>query len=615
MALAATLARTAHAQNAPSEKERGLIAVLRSDAPSADKAMTCKQLAVHGSSAAVPDLAKLLADERLASWSRIALEAIPGSAADEALRKATSSLKGNLLVGTINSIGVRRDAGAVETLSGRLKDADTEVVGAAAVALGRIGNAPAAKSLRAALAAAPAPARSTVAEGCVLCAEHQLAAGNSAEAVAIYDEVRQADVPQQRRLEATRGAILARKQAGIPLLVEQLRSRDKASFQIGLSTAREFPGGEVDKALAAELEQLAPQRAALVVLAMADRPKTVVLPAVLKAAAGGAQPVRLAAIDALGRVGDATCLATLLDAALDSDAEVVQAAKDSLAVLPGEGVNKDIVARLAKAEGTRSALLVELVGKRRIDAVPALIKALSQSDRTVRTAALTSLGSTATAKELSVLIAQVVAPTYADDAPVAQVALKEACVRMPDRESCAAELAAALPRSPTPTKTVLLEILGDVGGTKALAVVGAAAKSTDPELQDVSSRLLGKWMTIDAAPVLLDLAKTGPGEKYQNRAFRGYLRIARQFTMTDSQRVEMCQQALDASRQPADQKLVLEALKLYPKPSVEMLKLAVKTAQVPELKDDAKEASLEIAKKLPKSAEVRDILSKAGLEK
>src|SRR5207248_6111247 len=135
-------------QNASPEKERELIAVLRSDAPPADKALACKNLAVYGSSEAVPELAPLLADPQLASWARIALEAIPGPAADEVLRKATDSLQGKLLVGTINSIGVRRDAVAVDHLTGRLDDRDAEVASAAAVALGRIGNAAAAKGLR-----------------------------------------------------------------------------------------------------------------------------------------------------------------------------------------------------------------------------------------------------------------------------------------------------------------------------------------------------------------------------------------------------------------------------------------------------------------------------------
>lgn len=596
------------------ERERELLAVLRSDAPAAEKAITCKHLAIYGSSEAVPELARLLADEQLASWARIALEAIPGAAAGEALRKATDSLQGKLLVGTINSIGVRRDAGAADSLIGRLKDQDVEVASAAAVALGRIGNPAAAKALRDALADSPVKVRSAVAEGCVLCAERSLADGNAAEAAAIYDEVRKADVPRQRVLEATRGAILARKDQGIPLLLEQLRSPDKALLQIALSTAREFPGREVDQALAAELARATPERAALVVEAMADRKETVVLPAVLNAASRGPKPVRMAAIGALARVGDASCLAPLLQIAIESDAEIVQKAKASLADLPGEGVDNDIVARLSKSEKKTYVVLLELVGERRIDAVAPLLKALDDSDKSIRSAALTSLGATVPPKNLSALIAQVVAPKHAEDAPVAQKALKTAAVRMPDREICATELAAAMDRAAVPVKGVLLEILGAVGGTKALQTVGASAKSADPLLQDTSSRLLGEWMTIDAAPVLLDLAKTAPGEKYQVRALRGYIRIVRQFVMPEDQRIQMSRNAWEASRQPAEQKLMLEVFKRYP--SLDMLKFAINAIQVPALKEDATQAALAIAPKVTgKADEVRELLSKSVLEK
>ena len=283
---AVTIALTSDgACQSPSPKnEKELIAILRSNAPKAEKALACKNLSVYGSSEAVADLAKLLGDAQLASWSRIALEVIPGEAADEALRKATESLEGRLLVGTINSIGVRRDAGAVELLSGRLEDKDADVASAAAVALGRIGNAAAAKSLQPKLAGGLISVRSAVAEGCVLCAERFLIEGNATDATQLYDEVRKAEVPEQRIVEATRGAILARGQEGIPLLVEQLRSSNKKLFQMALSTAREFPGGDVDQALAAELDSAPPERASLVILAMADRQETVKLAAILKAA-------------------------------------------------------------------------------------------------------------------------------------------------------------------------------------------------------------------------------------------------------------------------------------------------------------------------------------------
>ncbi|RLT04420.1 MAG: PBS lyase [Planctomycetota bacterium] len=613
----AAMIPTVHAYDGPEvspEKEQELLLVLRSDGPSADKAIACKNLAIFGSSAAVADLAKLLPNAELSSWARIALEAIPGAEADAALRSAVDSLEGKLLVGTINSIGVRRDANAVDALAPRLQHADAEVASATAVALGSIGNTAAADLLRKSLAAAPANVRSAIAEGCVLCAERLMAEGKSAEAVAIYDEVRTAQVPMQRNVEATRGAILARGQAGIPLLLEQFQSPEKQLFQLALTTAREFPGSEIDQALVEELERATPERAALIVQAMADRPETVVLAAVLKAAEQGPQVVRLSAVAALGRVGDSSCLDSLLKIALDPDVDLSQTAKMTLAEVPGEKIDTQILVLLASAKGKSYPLLLQLVGQRRIDAVPELLKAIDHSDKDVRSAALIALGETVRLQKLPVLISQVVSPKHPEDAPIALQALKAASIRMPDREACAGELATAIERTKVvPTKISLLQILGAMGGTKALAAIGAAAKSSDAQLQDSSSRLLGEWMTEDAAPVLLDLAKI-PTNPYNIRALRGYIRIARQFVLPEEQRAEMCQKAFDAASQTAEKKLVLDVLKRYPNPDT--LKQAIKAMQIPELKDDATQATLVIAQKLGgKGVDVKSMLATAGLDK
>ncbi len=596
------------------EKEQELLAVLKSDAAPADKAITCKQLAIYGSGASAPELAKLLPVPELSSWARIALEAIPGPEADEALRTATGTLQGRLLVGTINSIGVRRDAAAVDTLAGKLKDADFDVAAAAAVALGRIGNDGASAALLAALADSAPEVRSYVAEGCVLCAERLHSEGKSADAIAIYDAVRAADVHPQRIIEATRGAILARGEEGIPLLVEQLHSTDRALFRLALGTAREFPGSEIDKVLVTEMAKSQDDRAALIVQAMADRKDTVVLAAVLKAAEQGAQVVRLSAVDALARVGDVSCLNSLLKIAVDKDAELAAAAKDTLAELPGDNVNAQIVALLSKAEGATYPLLIELVGKRRIEAVPQLLKALDSNSSVVRTAALVALGETVSLQQLSVLIDQVVTPKKAEDAETAQKALKAASIRMADREACAKELSTAVDRvKAVPVKVTLLEILGTMGGTTALQTVGKAARSSDAQLQDASSRLLGEWMTEDAAPVLLDLAKL-PSNPYQVRALRGYIRIARQFVLPDAQRTEMCQKAYDAAQQTEEKKRVVEVLKRYP--TVDNLKMAIKLMKVPELKDDATGAMLLIAQKLGgKGVDVKELIATAGIGK
>ncbi len=347
---------------------------------------------------------------------------------------------------------------------------------------------------------------------------------------------------------------------------------------------------------------------------MADRPQTVDLPAVLQAAGQGPKQVRMSAITALGRVGDTSCLSKLLEFAADDDADLSQAARASLAELPGNQIDSQIVALIPNAEGKSYPLLIELVGQRRIEATDVLLKALDNSNQMVRSAALTALGETVALKDLSVLIAPVIAPKYPEDAQVAQQALQAASIRIPDREACATELALALDRAPALTKNTLLEILGEVGGTKALQTIGAAAKSDDPQLQDTGSRLLGKWNSVEAAPVLLDLAKTAPAEKYRIRALRGYLGLARKFDMPEPRRVEMCQQAFNTSVRPAEQKLVLDVLQLHP--SAEAIQLAIKAMQIPELKDEAAQATLVIAQQLGATdLNIEELFAEASFER
>ncbi len=610
-ALVLSTAATAAAQEnskpaRPTEPE--LIQLLRSDAPAATKAPACKLLAIYGSEAAAPELAKLLNDEQLASWSRIALEAIPGSAADESLRGAIPSLKGKLLVGVINSIGVRQDSAAVEALTGRLQDQDVEVASAAAVALGHIGNTAAVKTLQQSLADGRAAVRAAVAEGCVLCAERLLAAGTRDEAVAVYDQVRKAEVPQQNVLEATRGAILARQSGGIPLLVEQLKSPDKAFFQIGLSTARELPGAEVSPALSAEIVGASPERAALLLHVLADRGDKSVLPAVLQAAVSGPKEVRIAALGVLPRIGDGTIIEPLLQIAAGKDAELADAAKSAVAGLAGGKIDADLKSRLALAQDAASPVLIEIVGLRRIESTPELIKLSGHSNAAVRRAALTALGASIGLKDLPVLISEVTAPKHSDDAEAARQALRAACIRMPEGDACAEQLAVAMSSVPAATKGTLLEIVGAMGCAKSLEILSAAGKGSDPQLQDVATRVLGEWLNLDAAPVLLDLAKTAPEAKYQVRALRGYLRLARQFVKADGQRVEMCQQAFAAAQRTEEKKLVLEVLSRAQ--SLAALRMAVKATENPELKEDGARAAMTIAQKIGDKPGVQELIAK-----
>ncbi len=610
--LGMTLVDAQEPRDSATEEQR-LLAVLQSDAPAAQKAISCKELAIYGSSKAVPELAKLLPNPQLSSWARIALEVIPGARSNEALRTAADSMQGQLLVGVINTIGVRRDAQAVPILIRRLTDDDVEVAAAAAVALGRIADDDATKALQSALRTVPEKLMSSVAEGCILCAEVRLVGGRQKEAVEIYDQVRNAEVPMQRIIEATRGSILARGQDGVPLLVQSLRSPEKKLRQLALATVREFPGDQIDSALANQLKEVSPARAVSIIQAMADRPQTVLLPAILDAAQNGNLQVQAAAIDSLRRVGDESCLEILLSVASSDGSELQQIAKSTLAELPGDGVNAKIVAMLTASKGKEYPVLLHLVAQRRVDAVPQVVQALSHQNPVIRQAALKALGQTVSLDRISLLIDAVVQSQEAEDAEAASQALRAASVRMPDREACALQLSKAIPAATADTRTTLLEILAEVGGENALAQVSAAAMSRDSQLQDDGSRLLGKWNSVAAAPSLMQLAVSGPSSKYRVRGMRGYIGVARKFPMPEPQRVEMCRQAFEKAVRLDEQKLVLDVLKIHP--SAEGLALAIQAQRVAALKTDATVAASQIAQKLGgKAGDIASIMNAGGMK-
>ena len=328
--------------------------------------------------------------------------------------------------------------------------------------------------------------------------------------------------------------------------------------------------------------------------------------------------MRVYALRALKRIDDAASAPVLLDAAVEGNAAISQAALGVIDGLHGAAIDGLIAERLPRAEGPARLVLMELAGRRHIAAATATLwKAADDADAKVRTAALTALGGTIPFADLSHLIAKLRTTPAGDDAAAIAKALQEATQRMPDREGFAEKLVAALADAPADLKCKLLEVLGGLGGPKALAAVAAAARGHhvrmvgDETVRDTAFRLLGQWMSVDAAPVLVDLAKGAKDEKYQVRAVRGYIRLARQFVMPQADRAAMCRTALEIAQRPDDKRLVLEILVRYP--SQEMLALALEAAKAPELKDEAAMVALAIGHSSGgDSVELRKALAQAG---
>jgi hypothetical protein len=259
-------------------------------------------------------------------------------------------------------------------------------------------------------------------------------------------------------------------------------------------------------------------------------------------------------------------------------------------------VDQALVQQLAQTTGPHRAKLLYLITMRGIPAaLPQVLADLQNQDRTVRLAALPALGRIAGPEHLDLLIKALLGATDPEETESAKNALIDACSRMTDREGTADKLVQALQAAPSDKKVLLLEVVASVGGKKALAAVAEAARSQDDTLQDAGTRLLGEWMTADAAPILQELATTGPA-KYRIRAVRAYLRIVRQLDLPMPERMTLCREAVRLCQRPEEKKLLLEILRRYP--TREGLRIATGYLADPAVQEEAASSAIAIAEKI-----------------
>jgi HEAT repeat protein len=407
------------------------IAVIQSNESVEKKSEACRELAHLGTKKAVPALAALLGDEKLSHMARYALEPIADPSVDAALREALGTLKGRPRLGAMGSLGVRRDAKAVEALAKLLADADAETAQSAARALGKIGTADAAKALQAALANAPAANRSDLCEGLFRCSEALAAEGQPAAAQSICDHLRGLkDAPQQVRAGAVRGAILVRKKEGIPILVEALRSKDYVQTAAAVRASMELDGPEVTAALVGELAQASVDKQILLIDTLGRRGDASAGPALLALAEKGPNAVRLAAVRNVTHLGYAPALTLLAELSLAGEKELASTARECLSSFPGKDADATIAGMLAHKDAKVRALAVEMIAQRKAgQAAASLLKAAEDDEAAVRIAAIRALRDQAGLAELPALLALLVKARAAAETQATENALGALCTR------------------------------------------------------------------------------------------------------------------------------------------------------------------------------------------
>jgi len=595
---------------AATNKMDQLLGVLKSDATLEKKSSACRELGLYGSKNAVPVLAGLLGDEKLSHMARYGLEQIPDPAVDEAFRAALGKLKGNLLIGVINSIGCRHDVKAVEPLGLLLKDPDRQVVLAAAAALGRIGTVDAGKLLEGALDRAKGKDLESVSEEVLGCADALAAKKYESKATGLYEKVAKAEVPARLKASAKRGIILCNGDS--KALIELLGSDDQVMFTMGLRVAQELTDKKVTPAIIFQLGRLSTERVVQLIQVLGKRGEKSAVPELLKIAKGGEKVLRLASVRALAELGDSRAAPVLMDLLKDTDGQIVQAAAMTLAVLPAPEVNDDVVKMLEFPDNAVRIRMIDLAGQRRIKkAIPLLVKAMEDKDDAVRFAAITNFGMLSGMPEFPSLLDKLGRSTNAGEIAALEKAVSAICQTGNEQKSCVQKLSEALPKATLESKQAILRVLRVSGGPEALKTVRGAVSDSSKEVHMAAMRALSEWKTADAAPVLLELAKSSTEEVDKVLSLRGYLGMASRKDLSAKEKMTICTEAAPLIKRDDEKKMLMGAL--GGTGNTESISLIAGYLDEPNLKRDAVLTVLAIAQK--GSAKQNAAGAKSALEK
>jgi HEAT repeat protein len=332
---------------------------------------------------------------------------------------------------------------------------------------------------------------------------------------------------------------------------------------VAIAMVKDMPGAEVTKALAAELPNLSPTSQVQLLSALGDRGDAAALPAVVTAAGAEDQSVRIAALRALGQLGDDTTVTLLAEAAAGARGTEQKAARDSLYRLRGPKVDQTILDAIGTAKVGAKTELITSVGKRNINTgVETLLQTAKDPDRKVRTESFRVLKVVAAPEHLPALVQLLIEAGSSSDRSECQKTIAAVAHRIKDRNKQAQAVLTALPKvKQTQSRCALLGVLGKIGDNNALPVLVAALKDKNPEIQTAAIRSLAEWPTAEPLFDLLNVAENPQNKLHRILALRGFVRLlALESKRPAEKTLELYKNAMSLAPDVSEKRRVLSGL-------------------------------------------------------
>ncbi len=544
------------------EMAHRLAEFLATDATYAAKQFVCRQLVLIADEQEVPILEQLLTDGHLAHMALYAMMPIPSPAVNRALEEALERTSGLYRIGVITALGERRDAGAVRPLGALLAADDVATATAASAALGRIGTVQAAKVLTIAWRRARPDRKTAFARACLECADHLRLEGEPKRARELYTMLYKKKANPIVRAGALRGLALIRGDDGWPLVLVALDRGDRPTRRAAAALLLELPGPVPVSLLERKVLRISPQGQVYLLSVLTERGARSALPLANKLVAAKEADVRLAALRALGPLGDASSIGMLMHYAVKGTPGEQAAARASLRLVSAPGVDGTMIQGLGAATTPERVELMEALGDRGArEAVNSILPLARDAEPQVRNAAWDALQELSEPAQLPQLVDLLLALDSDErDAAVQTVAAvaRQAATETERTELVMARLAQA---NQLEDRVSLLKVLGSIGGPDALAALRRGLAEGPEEIQLTALRILADWP--DDAPMqdLLQAARQGQDAQMRAIALRGFInQLGLATSLPPAKLAASYQEAMGLATDDAEKTAVLSGL-------------------------------------------------------
>jgi len=326
---------------------------------------------------------------------------------------------------------------------------------------------------------------------------------------------------------AAAGHVGAQEMDAVSVVLDILKSGDQDMAAVAIGMVKDMHGEDVTEALAKELPNLSATSQVQLLSALGDRGDATALPAVMAITKSEDEGVRIAAIKAIGQLGDESSVMLLAEAAAAARGLEQKAARESLARLRGEEVDEAILAAIGKADAGPKVELVGSVGERNMYAgVQTLLDSAADEDRKVRSESIKVLKVICSPDDLAALVKLLLEAKSSSDQTEAEKTIAAVAHKIEDTTKQAQSVLAVLPGvTDLKKRASLLSTLGRIGDSTALPVLRKELASDDTDVRTAAIRALSQWPTGEPVQDLFQVAKSSENQLHRILALRGFVAL------------------------------------------------------------------------------------------